>query len=102
MDFLFARKNTTIAPTTMTETTIPAMAPPPILDFLPPSTELLLLPPTSGVVLPPPDWWCLFLFGMGGVPGGGGGADPELHPLPPLLMLNLSNIRAPQKFMMKI
>jgi len=74
----------------MTEITIPAMAPPPIPDFLPPSTELLLLPTSDGVVLPPPDL-CLFLLGTGGVPGGGGGAGPELHPLPPLLALNLSN-----------
>lgn len=69
-------KNATIAPTTRTDITMPAMAPPPIPDLPPPSP---LLPPSEGLLLPP-DLWCGLL--AGGVPGGGGGADPEFHELP--------------------
>jgi len=86
----------------MTEITIPAMAPPPVPDFFPSSIELLPVAVSEGVVLPPPDLWCWLLLGAGGVPGGGGGAGPELHALPPVLLLNLSNIRVLQKFMMNI
>lgn len=84
MDFLFTRKNATIAPTTMTEITIPAMPPPPIPDFLP-SLLVSLLASCPVVLLPPPVLWCWLLLGTRGVPGGGGGAGPELHALPPVL-----------------
>jgi len=50
LDLFFTRKNATIAPTTKIEITIPAMAPPPIPDFLLPSLE-----PESDEGLCPPD-----------------------------------------------
>lgn len=70
------------------EITIPAMAPPPIPDFL-----LSSLVPEAGEVLCPPDLCVLLFFVIGGVPGGGGGAGPELHELPSFLSLNLTSLK---------
>lgn len=80
LDLLFIKKNATIAPTTKTDITIPAMPPAPIPDFLPPPPAL----PSDGLLLPPELRFGL-AFLAGGVPGGGGGAGPELHKLPSFL-----------------
>lgn len=73
LDRLFTIKNAAIAPITKTDIIIPAMAPPPIPDLLPP----LWLPPLLDE--PPPDLRLGVGLVAGGVPGGGGGAGPELN-----------------------
>lgn len=85
-DFLLITRNATIAPTTSKHITIPATAPPPSLECLPPSTAGVSLPVVLGTA------GCQEgggVFGDGGdsvgVDGGGGGAGPLLNEFPLVL-----------------